>query len=166
MMKFKFFGFGGREKPVAEAPRYAALPLPSSTAGTTNPPPKRVLIVDDDPVFTRATSMKLHSAGFQVSTAKEGSEAIALLGDLNADVVLLDINFPPDVCNGGLGSWDGFGLLYWLRGLTTTRATRFIMVSSSTSPDYGRRAQKLGAAGFLQKPLQHDRLLALINGTN
>ncbi len=81
MIKFRLFGFGESQEtatpPSAEVENQQA---PSSGGGTPGQPGgKRVLIVDDDPVFLRATAMKLQSAGFQVMTAKEGSEAIAAL---------------------------------------------------------------------------------------
>ncbi len=165
MIKFRLFGFGESQEtatpPSAEVENQQA---PSSGGGTPGQPGgKRVLIVDDDPVFLRATAMKLQSAGFQVMTAKEGSEAIAALGDNPADAVLMDINFPADVCNGGMGSWDGFQIMTWLRGLPRAKGARFIMVSNSDSEADRQRARKLGAVAYFQKPLNHERLFEVVN---
>ena len=169
MIKFKVFGFGSSEKPTSAslAPEAAVPAAPSDTEGTqANVQRKRVLIVDDDPVFLQATAMKLQSAGFQVRTATESSEAIAALGEQPADAVVIDINFQPDVCNGGMGSWDGFQLMSWLRGNPSARGARFIVVSNSDSAADRQRAQQLGAVAYFQKPLDHDRLLAAVNGAN
>jgi len=125
-----------------------------------------VLVVDDDPVFLRVTASKLQSAGFQVMTAKESSEAIAALGEQSADAVLMDITFQPDVCNGGMGSWDGFQLMTWLRGNPAARGARFIMVSNSNSASDRQRAQQLGAVAYFQKPLDYDGLFAAVNAGN
>jgi DNA-binding response OmpR family regulator len=122
--------------------------------------------VDDDLVFLKVTAAKLKSAGFQVRTARESSEAIAALGAEPVDAVLLDITFAPDVCYGGMGSWDGFQLLSWLRGFPTEKAARFIMVSNSDAAADRQRALQLGAAAYFQKPLDHDRLVALVNAEN
>jgi CheY-like chemotaxis protein len=165
MFAFKLFGFGSSKKETpATSPGSGAQGVLSSLDGTQRTVDgKRVLIVDDDPVFLKATSMKLQSAGFQVRTAKEGSEAIAALGEQPADAVLVDIDFPPDVCNGGMLSWDGFQLMDWLRGLPWTTGTRFVMVSSSDSASNRQRAKQLGAVAYFQKPLDHAQLFEALN---
>ncbi len=134
----------------------SATPTPATALG------KRVLIVDDDPVFLEATAMKLAAAGFQVVTAKESSEAIAALGQEPADAILLDIVFPAGTADGNMGAWDGFQLMYWLRGLPSTKGARFIIVSATDSPANRQRAQQLGAAAYFQKPVDHDKLIAAI----
>ena len=127
---------------------------------------KRVLIVDDDISFLKATAKKLQSAGFQVRTARESSEAITALSEEPADAILLDVYFPPDVGNGGMGSWDGFQLMAWLRGNLAVSDARFIMISGSDSASDRQRAQQLGAVAWFQKPLNFDELVAVVNGQN
>jgi CheY-like chemotaxis protein len=165
MIKFKAFGLGsGQNTGDALSPGAARQEAPSLTDRTqTNLHGKRVLIVDDDPVFLKATATKLQLAGFHVRTAKESSEAITALGDQPADAVLMDINFPPDVRNGGMGSWDGFQLMTWLRGLPGASGARFIMVSNSDSVSDRQRAHQLGAVAYFQKPVDHARLAAAVN---
>jgi len=168
MIKFKLFGFGSSENTTpAPSPGVAVQEDSSFMDGTqTNVQGKRVLIVDDDPVFLTVTAKRLQSAGFQVRTAREGAEAIAALGEQPADAILMDITFQPDVCNGGMGSWDGFQIMTWLRGNPAAKGARFIMVSNSDSASDRQRAQQLGAVAYLQKPLDHDRLLAAVNAGN
>jgi two-component system, chemotaxis family, chemotaxis protein CheY len=165
MNNFRLFRFGSSEETTPALPPGAAgQRTPSSTDGTqTTLHRKRVLIVDDDPVFLKATAMKLQSIGFQVSTAKEGSEAIAALREQPADAVLMDINFQPDVSNGGMQSWDGIQLMNWLRGLPGTERTRFYVVSSSDPVSVRQHTKQLGGAAYFQKPLDHDRLCEALN---
>ena len=125
-----------------------------------------MLIVDDDLVFLTATATKLQTAGFQVRTARESSEAIAALAEQPVDAVLMDITFQPDVCNGGMGSWDGFQIMTWLRGSPAAKGARFIVVSNSDSAADRQRALKLGAVAYFQKPLDLAQLLAVVNGAN
>jgi two-component system, sensor histidine kinase ChiS len=167
MIKFKLFGFDSAERgsPVP-APKEAADGPSSPEEIQANTQGKRVLIVDDDLVFLRVTSAKLKSAGFRVRMARESSEAIAALGAEPVDAVLLDITFAPDVCNGGMGSWDGFQLLSWLRGFPNAKGARFIMVSNSNAASDRQRALQLGAVDYFQKPLDHDRLFALVHAEN
>ena len=166
MIKFKWFEFGSNKNTVPTRSSEAAALEAQPTAAEIQPNAegKRVLIVDDDPVFLAATAMKLRSAGFQVRTAQESAEAIAALGEEPADAVLMDITFQPDVCNGGMGSWDGFQIMTWLRGNPAARGARFIMVSNSDSAADRRRATQAGAVAYFHKPLDHDRVIAAVNG--
>ena len=167
MIKFKLFGFDSKEAALpVPAPQEAADGRSSPDEPQANLQGKRVLIVDDDLVFLNVTAAKLKSAGFRVRMARESAEAIAALADEPVDAVWLDINFAPDVCYGGMGSWDGFQLLSWLRGFPTAKGARFIMVSNSDAASDRQRALQLGAAAYFQKPLDHDRLVALVNADN
>jgi CheY-like chemotaxis protein len=169
MIKFKIFGFGNSENTTPASPpsEAAVLADPSTTEGTqANILGKRVLIVDDDPVFLATTTAKLQSAGFHVRTAREGAEAIAALGEGPTDAILMDITFEPDVCNGGMGSWDGFQIMSWLRGSPAAKGARFIVVSNSDSAADRQRAQRLGVVAYFRKPLDYDQLLAAVNARN
>jgi CheY-like chemotaxis protein len=168
MIKFKFFGFtNGSATTPPPLPQAAAPEAPPCPEGTEAPAEgKRVLVVDDDLIFLKVTANKLQTAGYHVSTARESSAAIAALGDEPVDAVLMDINFPPDVCNGGMGSWDGFQIMAWLRGNPAARGARFIMVSASDSASDRQRAQQLGAAAYFHKPLDFEKLLQAINTGN
>jgi CheY-like chemotaxis protein len=167
MIKFRLFGFDSKEKTKPVPAPMEAAEAPSPPDGTqANLQGKRVLVVDDDLVFLKVTAAKLKAAGCQVRTARESAEAIAALSEEAMDAVLLDITFQPDVCNGGMGSWDGFQLMTWLRGLPAARGARFIMISNSDAESDRQRAQKLGAVGYLHKPVDHNRLFELVNATN
>jgi CheY-like chemotaxis protein len=161
--RFSLFGLGRRKKTSKISLQGAPCPdLDASTAVKGSLSGTRVLIVDDDAVFVKAAATKLKAAGCDVWTAKEGSEAIALLGERPVDVVLMDLDFPPDVPHGGIGSWDGFRLLSWLRCLPCSDGTRFIIVSVSDSPRHRLRARQAGAVAYLQKPVNYSELLAAV----
>jgi CheY-like chemotaxis protein len=125
---------------------------------------KRVLIVDDDPVVRLALSGVLRNAGYEIATAADCSEAIGAVGQGCPDVILVDLNFAPDVAFGGGVSWDGLGLMRWLQGLKNAKTARFIVITSSDSEDCRQRVAKAGAAGFFRKPIDHHRLLETIRG--
>jgi len=65
--------FSPSENPNVNPPAEPVAP-PAPKAARTNGP--TILVVDDDPVFLKATAMKLENNGFEVITAKDGSEAI------------------------------------------------------------------------------------------
>ena len=168
MIKFNCVGFDSNEKtaPILSASAPAAEASSAPAEAPANPEGKRVLIVDDDPVFLMATAMKLRAAGCRVRTARESAAAIAALSEEPADAVLMDINFPPDVCNGGMGSWDGLQLTAWLRRTPGAKGARFIIVSNSELAASRRHAQAVGAVACFQKPVDHGQLIAAVNAEN
>lgn len=138
----------------------ADVPLRLSGACGTRKP-GRILVVDDDAIIRKTAALKLKSAGHEVITAADASEAIQAVGRDKPDVVLMDLQFPPDISNGGL-DWDGFRLMHWLRGLEGAARTRFIVITGEQSVEYEVRALESGAAGFLRKPISYEKLLRLI----
>ena len=59
-----------------------------------------VLLVDDEANFLEIISMALTSAGFDVTVAHSGEEAVAMAPKVMPDLILMDINMPP----GGTGT--------------------------------------------------------------
>src|ERR1700712_4363037 len=58
---------------------------------------RKILVVDDNPVVLKAFELKLKALGFQVLIAAEGATAVSLARQERPDLIVLDINFPPDV---------------------------------------------------------------------
>ncbi len=55
---------------------------------------RRILVVDDDPAVRTFVRAALEHAGYDVTTARDGYEAIARISDSDYDVVLLDVQMP------------------------------------------------------------------------
>ena len=119
---------------------------------------RRILIVDDDEVIRKSTSMKLKAHGFAVSTAADGPSAIHAARSDRPDLILLDLSFPPDVSL----AWDGFGILNWLRRLDVTKNIPVIIFTGNPARNLSQRAQAAGAVGFFNKPLNFAPLISLI----
>ena len=73
------------------------------------------------------------------------------------DVILLDINFPPDVAHGGGVAWDGFVLISWLGRMEETRNTPIIVITGEVPEKCEAKARASGAVGFLRKPISPPR---------
>ncbi len=56
--------------------------------------PKKILIVDDEPVIVEISKRKLQSQGYEVLTAHNGEEALQALIGFLPDLILLDIQMP------------------------------------------------------------------------
>jgi DNA-binding NarL/FixJ family response regulator len=104
--------------------------------------PKTVVIVDDHAHFRASARAMLELEGYDVvGEASDGSAGVALVEELEPELVLLDVSLP---------DLSGFEVA---RRLAPGRAD-VVLVSSRDAPDYGSRAEESGAVGFVAK----DRL--------
>jgi len=129
---------------------------------STATPKKRILVIDDNEIILKTTSMKLQSAGYDVITALDGSEGVALVRTEQPDLVLLDITFPPDV--GGV-SWDGFRIMDWLNRVDVGKKIPIIIISGVLEDKNKQRAISCGAIAFFPKPVNFDEMLKTIRKT-
>lgn len=122
-------------------------------------PAKTILVVDDDQVILATLSLKLKAAGYEVVTAVDASSAIASVQRQQPHLILLDISFPPDVAHGGTVDWDGFRIMDWLHHFGLARRVPVFIISGTDAAKCAGRVKASGAAGFFQKPIDHDKLL-------
>lgn len=108
---------------------------------------KRALVVDDGPVERLAGKALLEKLGFSVTAAAGGAEALRLLEQQPAVLVLCDISMP---------GMDGLALLEATR--SHAHPPRFIMASSHNDAGNAQAALSLGACAYLAKPLRFDAL--------
>ena len=123
---------------------------------------KKILVVDDNEIILKTTSMKLQSAGYEVFTALDGSEGVAAVRREKPDLVLLDITFPPDI--SGV-SWDGFRIMDWLHRVDETKKIPIIVISGVVEEKNKQRATASGAVAFFPKPVNFDEMIKVIRAT-
>ncbi|HEU5071641.1 MAG TPA: response regulator [Verrucomicrobiae bacterium] len=151
---------GNRWKPL---PTTSAVRTLAGAGGTTTtsthaqPGTRRILVVDDDAVVRKTTEMKLRAEGYDVITAEDGPSALAATRIQRPDLILLDLEFPPDPTM----TWDGFRLMEWLQR-AEPRPIPVILFTGCQDKDLSERAALAGATGFFQKPLLFGPLFALI----
>lgn len=138
---------------------------PEPAAQPTGPHIPTILVADDNVVVLKALSIKLKSSGYEVRTAMDGSTAVSCVRRDHPDLIILDINFPPDVAHGGGIAWDGFKILEWLRRIDEARDTPIIFITSNDSMNYRDRAIAAGAVAFFQKPIDQEEMLSVIRHT-
>jgi DNA-binding response OmpR family regulator len=110
----------------------------------------RVLIVEDDDTLARVIADNLRFAGYEVSAAGDGREAVARLRTFQPDLVLLDLMLPGQ---------NGFELCGVLR---QGGRTPIVILSARAQKTDKLRGLKLGADDYLTKPFDLDELLARI----
>jgi len=112
----------------------------------------KILVVDDIPENVRLLEAVLAPHGYDVVTASDGAEALAVVEAEQPDLVLLDI-FMPEL--------DGYAVCQRLRANEATAVLPVIMVTSSVGEDK-TRAIEAGADDFIPKPFNHDELLTRV----
>ena len=121
---------------------------------------KKVLVVDDDPIFQKIISRKLNTEGYEVISAFDGAQALKAIREDKPDAVLLDINLPPDISGMSIG-WDGFRLMHWIRCVEGRALPMFIITSDDIS-NYEAKAAADGAKGIFYKPLDPKKLVSMV----
>lgn len=116
-------------------------------------PKRRALIVDDDPEIVESTQLALEAFGYEVETAYDGSEGLALAERRRPDVMILDMMMPKR---------SGFLVLETLRQVDDF-PTRIIMITANEGNRHKEYAEKLGVDAYLRKPFAMDELLATID---
>ena len=112
----------------------------------------RLLVVDDEPNIVELLSASLRYAGFEVSSARSGREAVNLIRDTRPDLVVLDVMMP---------GVDGFSVLRQLRGNGIDVPILFL-----TAKDAGEdrvAGLTLGADDYVTKPFSLAEVIARIH---
>jgi len=110
-----------------------------------------VLIVEDEKLLRWALEQQLKRAGHQIQAAPDLATAGQLLGQLQPDVVLLDLGLP-----------DGHGLDFYETNRERLEGSVVIVMTALGQVGEAVRAMKLGAIDFLTKPVDQDELVALV----
>jgi CheY-like chemotaxis protein len=131
-------------------------------AGTSAAPKKKILVVDDNEVILKTVSLKLQGCGYQIITALDGTEAVAAARKESPDLILLDINFPPEVAGV---PWDGFRIMDWFQRLDPSKKIPIIIITGTQDVKIKERAASCGAVAFFHKPINHDDLLKVVRTT-
>ena len=126
------------------------------------PGAKKILVVDDDQVILKTLSITLGVHGYQVFVADNGPGAVSIVTRERPDLIVLDINFPPDMANVGGALRDGFFIIRWLRRMGGAGNIPIIVISIDDSEQSRQRALDAGAVAFFPKPVDNFALLAAI----
>ena len=116
------------------------------SAAITRPRSNSILVIDDDATARELIKDQLVAEGFDVVTAAGGLEGIKLAREMRPLAITLDVMMP---------DLDGWSVLAALRQDAQLTDTPVIMV---TILDEHRRGMTLGAAGYLVKPIERERL--------
>jgi two-component system chemotaxis sensor kinase CheA len=126
-------------------------PAPAAVAARAS-----LLVVDDALTLRELQRSILVRAGYEVRTANDGREALALLAERTADLVLTDLEMP---------NLDGFGLTAAIRSQPRLANIPVLMVTSRSSDEDRQRGLDAGADGYIVKSeFDEGRLLSAVSG--
>ena len=108
----------------------------------------QILVVDDEHGIRTLLSEVLNIAGFQVTMAADGLDALNQIRKNKFDLVLLDVNLP---------KVDGFAILEKIRASAPTQP--IIMISARTEKDDVTHGLRLGADDYIRKPFSVEELV-------
>lgn len=113
----------------------------------------KILVIEDHADMLENVAEILELAGYEVATAGNGKQGIAMAEKFNPHLILCDIMMP---------ELDGYGVLKICSGNETLKHIPFIFMSAKSEKDDFRRGMSLGADDYLTKPFQDIQLLETI----
>ncbi|MFZ6768358.1 hybrid sensor histidine kinase/response regulator [Undibacterium sp. Di26W] len=131
------------------------LPVNSQTQTQTQTNHVRTaLVVDDSLSARRASAQIMRDAGYEVRTAIDGLEAVALIDEALPDVILVDMEMP---------RMNGLELTSHVRARKLKKHIPIIMITSRSTQKHRQQGDSAGVDAYLVKPFSEDALLQHIN---
>ncbi|MFA6294107.1 MAG: adenylate/guanylate cyclase domain-containing protein [Victivallales bacterium] len=115
---------------------------------------ERILVVDDTPANIQALSGILRGAGYQLSVATDGMQALNVLSRIRPDLILLDVMMP------GI---DGFETCDRIKKTADCNGIPVIFLTAKTEVADIVRGFEVGAVDYVAKPFNAHELLARVN---
>ena len=141
------------EEAVRWLPESPGEPVQRLPAATPEAAPRERILLADDNADMRSYLKRILGQHYEVQTASNGEEALALAIDSPPDLILSDIMMP---------RLDGFGLLNQLRSHQSTKTVPVILLSARAGEESRVGGLEAGADDYLVKPFTARELLARI----
>lgn len=114
---------------------------------------KRILVVDDDRNLRKIIQTNLEIAGYDVTTAASGDEALTILDDMQPDLVVLDVMMP---------MMDGYEVARRIRRHPSNTHVPIIMLTAKSEVEDKLAGFEAGADDYMTKPFGPQELLARV----
>ncbi len=113
----------------------------------------RVLLVDDSISVRKFVGHMLERAGFDVTTATDGADALTRLGECRFDVMVTDLEMP---------RLNGYELLEDVRRRAATRDLPVVILTTRSGAKHQSLARRLGVSHYVTKPVTEDVFVRLV----
>ena len=114
----------------------------------------KVLVVDDADTVLHLMQYSLTKAGYAVSVARNGNEALEIARQQKFDAVFTDIHMP---------EMDGIDLIKALRNLPGYEHIPILALTMTNTDVIKKTGKAAGATGWVNKPVSPPRLVELLN---
>ena len=108
---------------------------------------KRILLIEDNEKNRYLVSFLLRGRGWEVVHAEDGPTGVALGGQIDPVLILLDIQLP---------GMDGYAVAHALRADPRLAAIPIVAVTSYAMPGDRERCLAAGCNGYIEKPIDPD----------
>lgn len=115
----------------------------------------RILIVEDEPNIVISLEFLLRGAGYEVTIARNGADAIELAERLCPDLIVLDVMLP---------AVNGFDVCRRIRAGNAVRDTRVLMLTARGRESEMEKGLAAGANAYMTKPFSTKELVDTIAG--
>lgn len=112
-----------------------------------------ILAVDDSASMRQMVAFALQGAGFEVTEAVDGQDALEIAQKQAFDAVVADVNMP---------RMDGITLIKSLRELANYKFTPLLMLTTEAGMDKKQEGKAAGATGWIVKPFEPDQLVSTL----
>lgn len=112
---------------------------------------RSILIVEDNQADRSRLEKLLGDAGFMVSSAENGTQALAAVKSNKPDAIFMDVNMP---------GMDGFAATRALRNDAGTKDIPVVLVTAKDQKADIAWGQMLGAKGYITKPYTDEQILS------
>jgi chemosensory pili system protein ChpA (sensor histidine kinase/response regulator) len=129
----------------------ASLAHPAGAGGAITK--ARVLLVDDSLSVRKFVGAMLEKAGFRVTTANDGADALARLTEAEFDVLVTDLEMP---------RLNGYELLEDVRRRPSTRELPVVILTTRAGEKHQNLARRLGVNHYVTKPVAEEAFVRLI----
>lgn len=116
--------------------------------------PKKILIADDEPDILEIISYNLSREGYQVTTAKDGDEALAKAKTVKPELIILDIMMPKK---------NGVEVCELLRAKPAFKDTLIIFLTALSDESSHVKGLETGADDYISKPISPKVLISKVN---
>ncbi|WP_203299614.1 response regulator [Marinobacter sediminum] len=114
---------------------------------------KEILVVDDSASIRQVVSMTLQDAGYRVTEAKDGVDALGKLRGQKFNLIVSDVNMP---------NMDGISLLREIKKLDSAKFTPVLMLTTESEESKKMEGKQAGAKAWLVKPFKPALLLSAV----
>jgi len=112
-----------------------------------------ILVVDDSASMRQLVTFAIKEAGFDVTEAVNGKDALTKTAGAKMDMVITDLNMP---------EMDGIELIKQLRGNAQYKFTPIVMLTTESQEEKKAAGKQAGASGWIVKPFKPEQLIEVV----